>query len=792
MNHATATMDARTLKALELSKVLDILAECCVSDAGRAASLALRPLSSFEAIRTEQNVFEQNRTWLARPRRDTQDDFSLVNFPDCTGLLEHMEKPTFVVDGDGLWALREVLILAKKAVESIRKNEIAWPELAAEASSQALPELFIAALIRCLGDDGLLRDESSPELLLVRGELRRLHQNCLRHVKDFAVQYNIAHYLQDDYMTLASDRYVLPLKSNFKGRVQGIIHDYSNTGETCYFEPMFLVEQNNRLQELKQEEREEERKIFAMLSNMARSELPLVQAAWRFVVRLDVLQAKSRLAERFNGHCVSVTPPNMQSGLELLAARHPLLALDVDLARQGGPSPLDLRLSADDNVLVISGGNAGGKTVCLKTLGLITAMTLAGLPVPVGKGSRLPWWPTVHAFIGDEQSLDDHVSTFTAQICSLAGMWPQATKGTLVLLDEFGAGTDPSQGAALAQAVLDGLMERGACVIAATHFPALKTYALSRTGVRAASVLFDPQTKRPLFRLAYDQVGASLALDVAREHGLPESVLKQAEHYLLLDGEDMTVIMDRLNALAAEREKSLDQLNLELAEARKKRDHYKERFERERERLAVEVRGMASELMTAWKAGKTTAKQTLKELSKVRATLVKVADHAKEDSSESTPDLQTLKVGQSVTHKPWNKKAIVAEVNIRQQRVKLDMNGVSLWVEPQLIALRTQAAVSTQSGARHTLNRSPNTENQSLLRIDVRGKSGDVALHELERFLDRALLGGMEGVEIVHGRGTGALRRQIHTFLQAFPGIGSYAVATEEQGGDGVTLVTFK
>ena len=222
---------------------------------------------------------------------------------------------------------------------------------------------------------------------------------------------------------------------------------------------------------------------------------------------------------------------------------------------------MDLIFRPTDRALVISGGNAGGKTVCLKTLGLLAIMTLAGLPVPAAKGSVIPWWTSIHAFIGDEQSLDDHLSTFTAQIRHLGNAWEATDRRTLILLDEFGAGTDPAQGAALAQAVLDGLLERGAHVVAATHFPALKTYALTREGVRAASVLFDPGTKKPLFRLAYDQVGASQALDVAREHGLPESVLRRAEQYLLLDGQDMTAVMDRLNALAAKREGELDALS---------------------------------------------------------------------------------------------------------------------------------------------------------------------------------------------------------------------------------------
>lgn len=613
-------MDSRTIKALEFGKVLEHLAGLCVSEAGRRVSLGLFPLRDADAVNAAHTLFDEVRTWSAHS------GFRLSDFPDLEGLFPHLEKAAVSpssapLDADALWALRETLLQGRKAAQSINENGAMWPSLRDLVASMPLPEMTLSALSRCLGDDGLIKDESSPELMLVRGELRRLHLMCLRKVKDFAVQYNIAQYLQDDYMTLASDRYVLPLKSNFKGRIQGIIHDYSNTGETCYFEPLFLVEQNNRLQELKREEREEERKVLRYLTGIVQNELPFIRSAWDLLVRLDVELAKCGLAALFDGACATISPGGEDAPLSLLGARHPLLALDPQIRKQGGPHPVDLIFRPTDRALVISGGNAGGKTVCLKTLGLLAIMTLAGLPVPVAKGSVIPWWTSIHAFIGDEQSLDDHLSTFTAQIRHLGNAWEATDRRTLILLDEFGAGTDPAQGAALAQAVLDGLLERGAHVVAATHFPALKTYALTREGVRAASVLFDPGTKKPLFRLAYDQVGASQALDVAREHGLPESVLRRAEQYLLLDGQDMTAVMDRLNALAAKREGELDALKAEQQRTREKRKAVQERFERERERLIKDVRELSAKVMKDWQEGKAGHKQALKELAKVRAEL---------------------------------------------------------------------------------------------------------------------------------------------------------------------------
>ena len=760
-------MDSRTIKALEFGKVLEHLAGLCVSEAGRRVSLGLFPLRDADAVNAAHTLFDEVRTWSAHS------GFRLSDFPDLEGLFPHLEKAAVSpssapLDADALWALRETLLQGRKAAQSINENGAMWPSLRELVASMPLPEMTLSALSRCLGDDGLIKDESSPELMLVRGELRRLHLMCLRKVKDFAVQYNIAQYLQDDYMTLASDRYVLPLKSNFKGRIQGIIHDYSNTGETCYFEPLFLVEQNNRLQELKREEREEERKVLRYLTGIVQNELPFIRSAWDLLVRLDVELAKCGLAALFDGACATISPDGEDAPLSLLGARHPLLALDPQIRKQGGPHPVDLIFRPTDRALVISGGNAGGKTVCLKTLGLLAIMTLAGLPVPAAKGSVIPWWTSIHAFIGDEQSLDDHLSTFTAQIRHLGNAWEATDRRTLILLDEFGAGTDPAQGAALAQAVLDGLLERGAHVVAATHFPALKTYALTREGVRAASVLFDPGTKKPLFRLAYDQVGASQALDVAREHGLPESVLRRAEQYLLLDGQDMTAVMDRLNALAAKREGELDALKAEQQRTREKRKAVQERFERERERLIKDVRELSAKVMKDWQEGKAGHKQALKELAKVRAELH--VSPEQEEAAAPAFDIAELKPGQHVMHRPWNKKAVVREVDARQNRVKLDMNGVTLWADAALLgpADAPQQQAKPKSGVlvRTTAGSDPE---MSLLRLDLRGKRADQALGELSQYLDRALLSGREGVEIVHGRGTGGPSQGSARVLEDLP-----------------------
>ncbi len=786
-------MDTRSLNALEFGKVLEHLASFCLSVSGRAKALMLRPYDDHNKASKAAKLYTEFKVWqsgqgeqntISQSNANKNKAFQLSSFPDTTGIESFLSVRHRLLDLDALWTLRQVLNLAEQAKISITPSHdtetCPWPQLLELVQACTLPDQLNSALKRCISDDGQLRDESSPELLLVRSELRRIHQGCLRKVKDFADQYNIGHFLQDEFITLASDRYVLPLKSNFKGRLQGIVHHWSQTGETCYFEPMFLVEINNRLQDLKREEREEERKIIEYLTNMVRDNIDLVQNATYLLTELDVLSAMTTLAKamckNIDIDCICIDLVQHEQGINIPAAHHPLLAL------AGTAQPIDIVLQSGEKALIISGGNAGGKTVCLKTLGLVALMSMSGLPVPVGRGAYVPAWTQVNAFIGDEQSLDDQVSTFTAQIRHLSTAWECANANSLILLDEFGAGTDPTQGAALAQAVLDELIEKDVTVIAATHFPALKTYALSREKTRVASVLFDPNTKRPLFRLAYDQVGSSQALDVAREHGLPESIIRRAEQYLLLEGEDSSALLERLNALAVQREAELVTLKQAKEKVHTKHKKLQERLERERDALYTELRNKAHELMHAWKAGKVTHKQALKNMSQLRAEVAKKPEIADKDKA----DITILHIGQEVLHSAFNKKGKICEIDTRKERVRLDMGGVTLWADSKDIALSTSTKTATKTSGVILTTTKPSGP---IMSLDIRGQRTEVAIANVGDFLDKALLSGRDNVEIVHGRGTGVLRKEVHNYLRTFPGIDSFELAVEDRGGDGMTIV---
>jgi DNA mismatch repair protein MutS2 len=807
-------MDARSLHALELPKILACLAGFAVSEAGRRACLALRPMSSCADIRRESDMFTQGRLWMERSGA------RLAPFENIEGLLHGVRAPATAPDPDDLFILRRILIQAKSLATSLAAgspgNEPAlWPLWAERCRALPMPEQTLAALLRCLSDDGLLRDEASPELALARGELRRLHQQCARRVKQYTLEHAIAHYLQDSFVTLSSDRYVLPLKADFKGRLQGIVHEYSQTGETCYFEPMFLVELNNRLQELKREERRAERAVFLFLGDLIRAEYDGITALYAFLADLDLLFARVALAVSYDGRMLEFAPDR---GIALYDARHPLLALAASRREEEGAASArravasTLELLPGQRALIISGGNAGGKTVCLKTIGLTALMGLCALPVPVGAGSGLPLLAGVHAFIGDEQSLEDHVSTFTAQITHLGRIWPSVGTDSLLLLDEFGAGTDPAQGSALAQAVIERLMEKGAYVAAATHFPGLKAYALSGNGARAASVLFDPGTKKPLFRLAYDQVGASQALEVAREHGLPEEVLTLADRCLSSFGEDGAAVIARLNALAAAREEELARLAEERAALERQRRSLREGFAKERDALVAGIRTEIVRLLADHKAERLSRRQTVKELARLRGAALNAGD-APEGGGPQAADPAALTPRRRVLHIPWKRAGLIVEVDERKRRARLDVGGVSLWADMADLALEHEgsAPAGATSAARFRGAKSPvfgpaaargahgdepaspaaGAFSPAPLRLDVRGLRAEEALSEVQKALDSAIAGDRESLEIVHGRGTGALRREIHAFLKRLPSA-AFRQAPEGQGGDGMTIVELK
>ncbi|NLY41036.1 MAG: endonuclease MutS2 [Desulfovibrionales bacterium] len=762
-------MDSRTVQLLEFHKVLQYLASFAVSEAGQDACRGLAPFDDLRLIEERSALVREMLHYVSiHPMR-------LGVFPDVHGVFAFLANPLAFLDVDGLLGVWEFLQAMAAFADALgQPDEQRYPQLHQLAHELVLPPKTWSALRRCVSADGHLRDEASPELYSVRQEIRRIHQQCTRKVQDFFQNKDLRTMLQDEYLTISSDRYVLAVQTNFKGRLKGIVHDYSQTGETCYFEPLFLVELNNELQELRQEERVEEQKILRFVTGLIREEFDALHHVFTDLVRCDVLLALCHFAAHIRGQVIDVLA---DGPLRLTQARHPLLIFGAD-----NVVPVDLVLEDEQRVLIITGGNAGGKTVCLKTLGLLGMMAHAAIPVPVDEGSTVPFWSNFVVSMGDEQSIEQSLSTFTAQIKHFCEVWPGLDAHTLVILDEFGVGTDPSQGAALAQAVVDSLIERQAWVGVATHFPALKAYGLSRAGVRAASVIFSPDTKKPLFKLGYDQVGASRALDVAREQGLPEIILSKAQEYLYLDSGDTEEIFERLNQLAVRKEQELDELGLRSVQLEQKYARKLEALHQERERMCAELRAASQTIMQEWREGRRGRKEALRELAALRE------DMAQARAEQTENVCPSIAPGDNVLYVPWQQRGTVLDLDERKNRMRVHVNGVTLWVACADVRPADQSERAL-SGVRSGVVVRREAGNGSSLRLDLRGLRTDEAEAELVRFLDKAVLAGHEQVEIIHGLGTGAMRKAVHSMLRESRAVSRFALASADEGGDGMTRV---
>ncbi len=762
-------MEPRTFHLLEFHKILHILSGYAVSETGKQAALELLPHASLASLQAENELLRELLVWKR------EQDFELTPFVDLAGVCSFLVRQRDI-DIDACQAIKDMLDSAQAAREALGSvSEADMPALAAFIAEYVFPDSLGSALRRCLDANGTLRDESSPELFSVRMEIRRIHALCTRKVHDF-FQGADTGFLQNDLLTISSDRYVLAMKVNYKRKFPGIVHDYSQTGETCYFEPMFLVELNNQLQELKREEVQEERKVLTLISGLARNQLREIELLSAWLTRFDVLLAKSCLGARCQGNLLDI----QENGrLALRQACHPLLALSGNKV-----VPVDIALEGTQRALVVSGGNSGGKTVCLKTWGLIALMALSGLPVPVAAGSVMPWYEGVFVFMGDEQDIASSLSTFSAQIRSFSFAWPHIGSKSLVILDEFGTGTDPEQGAALAQAVLAALLERCAWVGMATHFPALKLFALTHDFARAATVLFEPTTKKPLYLLAYDQVGASQALSVAKEYGMPQEVLDLACRYLRVDEDRQQDIFERLNSLSVEREKEIARLQAAQNELRDKTARQQLALKKEKERLAGEVRQQARCIFEEWKAEKIGRKAALKKIAQLRAEL----ESTPVDRAEPEHDWNSFFCGQNVLYPAWNKEAVITEKDDRKQRLRLDFGGISVWADGRDVTFSASAKKSFDAEQAVRVRK----EKAGSFRLDIRGRRVDEATALLEKFLDNALLAGFVELEIVHGKGSGALKSAVRELLADSPVVDSCSFAQADQGGEGVTLVCLR
>lgn len=791
-------MNEKALKTLEYYKIIDMLEAFATSSIGKNKCRQLRPLDNLTEIETMQ---QETADALSRIYQKGSLSFSGVK--DVRGSLKRLEVGSTLGIGE-LLAIRSLLENASRAkAYSRRETENEHTDSLDNMFELIEPLSPLATEIgRCILSEDEISDDASTGLRQVRRSMKLTNDKIHTQLSSF-VSGNSRTYLQDAVVTMRNGRYCIPVKAEYKSQVPGMIHDQSSTGSTIFVEPMTIVRLNNEMRELEIQEQKEIEMILSNLSQLAAENLDAIFDDVKLLSELDFIFARAQLAKFQNA-----TEPrfNRDRIIDIKKARHPLIDKHKVV-------PIDIRIGETFDLLIVTGPNTGGKTVSLKTVGLLTLMGQSGLHIPAFDNSRLSVFREVYADIGDEQSIEQSLSTFSSHMTNVVRFMETADSDSLVLFDELGAGTDPTEGAALAIAILSTLHERGIRAMATTHYSELKVYALSTPGVENASCEFDVETLRPTYRLLIGVPGKSNAFAISQKLGLPLSIIERAKEQISQEDETFEDVLSNLEesrkTIESEREElasykeEIKTLKEQLEAKQDKLDQRKERIiaeaNEEAHRILREAKDYADQTMRIFnKAGKDS--MSAKDLEKHRSDLRKKMDKAGKKVALKTPQKQkstlrpqdlslgdsvkvmSLNVKGTVSSKPDSKGMLFVQMGIL--RSKVHISDLQLIDEPVI----TGPALSRTGAGKIKMNKSASVRTE----INLLGKTVDEAVSELDKYLDDAYLAHLSSVRIVHGKGTGALRKGVHNYLKRLKYVQDFHLAEFGEGDAGVTIVEFK
>lgn len=791
-------MNEKALKTLEYYKIIDMLEAFATSSIGKNKCRQLRPLDKLTEIETMQ---QETADALSRIYQKGSLSFSGVK--DVRGSLKRLEVGSTLGIGE-LLAIRSLLENASRAkAYSRRETENEHTDSLDNMFELIEPLSPLATEIgRCILSEDEISDDASTGLRQVRRSMKLTNDKIHTQLSSF-VSGNSRTYLQDAVVTMRNGRYCIPVKAEYKSQVPGMIHDQSSTGSTIFVEPMTIVRLNNEMRELEIQEQKEIEMILSNLSQLAAENLDAIFDDVKLLSELDFIFARAQLAKSQNA-----TEPrfNRDRIIDIKKARHPLIDKHKVV-------PIDIRIGETFDLLIVTGPNTGGKTVSLKTVGLLTLMGQSGLHIPAFDNSRLSVFREVYADIGDEQSIEQSLSTFSSHMTNVVRFMETADSDSLVLFDELGAGTDPTEGAALAIAILSTLHERGIRAMATTHYSELKVYALSTPGVENASCEFDVETLRPTYRLLIGVPGKSNAFAISQKLGLPLSIIERAKEQISQEDETFEDVLSNLEesrkTIESEREElasykeEIKTLKEQLEAKQDKLDQRKERIiaeaNEEAHRILREAKDYADQTMRIFnKAGKDS--MSAKDLEKHRSDLRKKMDKAGKKVALKTPQKQkstlrpqdlslgdsvkvmSLNVKGTVSSKPDSKGMLFVQMGIL--RSKVHISDLQLIDEPVI----TGPALSRTGAGKIKMNKSASVRTE----INLLGKTVDEAVSELDKYLDDAYLAHLSSVRIVHGKGTGALRKGVHNYLKRLKYVQDFHLAEFGEGDAGVTIVEFK
>ena len=797
-------MDAKTLHVLEFDKVLARLAGYCDFSASADLARALRPTASLDLARGKLDETSQARLLLATSDATiggAHDIRAAVDLAARGGVLEPVD---LIEVRNSLIAMRTLKsLIDKRAGECPRLAELALP----------LPPTLglVDAISRAVSERGEVLDSASSKLASLRSELRVAHDRLMSRLQKLISDPKTVPMLQDALITQRDGRYVVPLRAEFKGRIRSVVHDQSSSGATLSVEPLFAVELNNAVREIELAERDEVRRVLAELSRQVGERADDIVPGIAALAELDLAFARAKYAEQLRAHAPILHPLTGSDGaalpvvMRLFQARHPLLDPDTVV-------PVDFVLDPQTFAVVITGPNTGGKTVSLKTAGLLALMAQSGLHIPAQSGAEISVFAAVWADIGDEQSIEQSLSTFSGHITNIVRILEKADRRGLVILDELGAGTDPQEGAALARAILTFLLERGVTTLVATHYPELKSFAHTTPGVVNASLEFNLETLRPTYHLTIGLPGRSNALAIAERLGLPAGIVADARAEIDpadLRSEDLLDEIHRQRDLAREDRAATETARAEAETMRRELAERLEAAEDERLQILDKARAEADQqtrTLTAeideLRRALARARKPLEQVQKVKQKAEKVAAKAaapverKPTSAPPPPGGPwSPRLGEKVRLRTLGSPGVVtalgeaeAEVQVGALRVRARLADL-LPADPDAPApAEAKPARKKKSGEPAGGKTSTPSADSPGMEIDLRGQLADDALDMLERYIEQAYLSGMPFVRIIHGKGTGKLRQAVREWLKGHPHVAAFETGRENEGGDGVTV----
>ena len=789
-------MDEKTLKVLEYPRILERLGTYASFSASAALVRALRPTNDLELA--HENLA---RTTEARRLLIDHPQVSIGDAHDISPQLLLAERGG-VLSVEELMAIKSTLSSARDLARTFEKLSGLFPRLYAIATPLPPPPGLIEAISRVFSERGEILDSASEKLATIRRELKVAYDRLLSKLERLINDPHTASLLQEPIYTQRNGRYVLPLRAENKNKLKGLTQDQSSSGATLFIEPLAVVELNNRWHELQLSEQEEVRRILAELSSLVGAHTPQLQAVLRSLSELDLAFACAKYAEDLHASEPVLLPFSSEvkesSILHLTSARHPLLD-------PASVVPIDVTLEKGTHALIITGPNTGGKTVTLKTVGLLALMAQSGLHIPVQSGSQLTIFRDIYADIGDEQSIEQSLSTFSSHITNIVRILKRLNPATLVLLDELGAGTDPQEGSALARAILIYLLARKVPCLIATHYPELKAFAHSTPGVMNASVEFDLKSLKPTFHLIMGLPGRSNALAIAQRLGLSEMIIQNARE--LIDPNDLHAedLLDEIHRQrgAARQDRALAKADLEEAdELRIDLEKRLEKIEQERQLILEKARHEAEKELELIRQELDETRVKMRDMRKNPESfkhLKEKIEQLKEKISEPVERLQPA----GILHQEPRPLRVGDRVHLHSLKVDGEVTGLN-GDEVEVLVGKMRIRVSPGELQRSRFipdqpsniikeNASTKLPNEGLFpspgaEVQLRGMRVEAAVEKLERYLDAAYAAGLPYVRVVHGKGTGTLRQVARQLLSSSPLVKNWEIALDNEGGEGVTV----